>query len=192
MLLMQTLWVVRTAEHLKKPLSEANIMETDLETGCKQYTEVPRVSKKAGMGTKLVLKAYRNNSVEARVFTPNGSLCACEFSPKSLNVSHHFVNWILDLQGITCRWKLWFDCFGLSAKEGAHSSWIKSLHCSHSSSWHEYCDECIANTHFAFGSQVFTFYKSFLQRHHHQILSHKSKPQINTQPPDSLLSQDYS
>lgn len=32
-------------------------METELETGCKQYTEVPRISKKTEVGTKSTPEA---------------------------------------------------------------------------------------------------------------------------------------
>lgn len=32
-------------------------METELKRGCKQYTEVPQISKKMGVGTKLISEA---------------------------------------------------------------------------------------------------------------------------------------
>ena len=65
---MQTQWVVRTAGHLKKPLSDGNIMETDLETGSKQYTEVPWISKKTGAGIKSIPEAAEPTNQHSQIF----------------------------------------------------------------------------------------------------------------------------
>lgn len=64
-------------------------------------------------------------------------MCLTCLKLQLVSLSHHFMNWILDLQGVSTEIILWF----------VHSVWTKSLHHSVGSSCHKYYQLYVLQTH---------------------------------------------